>query len=520
MERGELIAGRYELGNRLGRGGMGEVWAARDRVLRREVAVKMLVLDEAVHPDLPRRFEREAVAAAQINHPNVVGLYDRGVHEDRWFLVMERIKGTDLAEEIRRGEPVDPARALALAEGICAALVAAHRAGVVHYDIKPHNIMITPEGGIKVVDFGIAGFIRSSYTLGSSSQLAPAGTPEYGAPEQFLTEGGDARCDLYALGSVLFALLAGRPPFTGQTGFAIMQRKLSEDAPHLDTLRPGLPAALTGLVAELLDREPDRRPQTAQAVQERLSLLRTSEGSSPGTTATATRLLGTLPPATDHSVASPDQPRGALARRTTAQIVSAVAVAALLPAAVVLQIHLSDRASNGAHAQGPEQASTSPPTTASASSAPTPRFITHPNVCAYLIERPELLQPLIPQPKLSSEYRPMDSCEWISASDGPDDGELRTIHVDAPPGAIPGGCPTDGERLPGIGDEAYISDESEHDTLGWYNRNVRVLYRINDLYVCIRDVAASRKPLPPSPRNAVIEVARATALWAKQTPAG
>ncbi|MFC9760078.1 protein kinase [Streptomyces sp. NPDC056921] len=114
MERGELVAGRYELLKRLGRGGMGEVWAGRDRVLRRDVAVKMLVLDEAMHADLPRRFEREAVAAAQINHPNVVALYDRGIHEDLWFLVMERVEGTDLGEHIRDGEPMDPARALGI----------------------------------------------------------------------------------------------------------------------------------------------------------------------------------------------------------------------------------------------------------------------------------------------------------------------------------------------------------------------------------------------------------------------
>ncbi|MFI6979192.1 protein kinase [Embleya sp. NPDC050154] len=301
MERGELVAGRYELLKRLGRGGMGEVWAARDRVLHRDVAVKMLVLDEAVHADLPRRFEREAVAAAQINHPNVVALYDRGIHEDLWFLVMERVEGADLAAHMRDGEPVDTDRALAIAREICAALAAAHRAGVVHYDIKPHNVMITPDGAAKVVDFGIAGFLQAAFTLAASSQLAPAGTPQYGAPEQFLAERGDARSDLYALGSVLFALLAGRPPFTGHTSFAIMQRKLTEDAPHLDTLRPGLPPALTELVAALLEREPDRRPQSAEEVHERLGRLGTASaapGTSAATTVTAPRSPKTTPPHT------------------------------------------------------------------------------------------------------------------------------------------------------------------------------------------------------------------------------
>ncbi|MFE5330489.1 protein kinase [Embleya sp. NPDC056575] len=299
MERGELVSGRYELVKRLGRGGMGEVWAGRDRMLHRDVAIKMLLLDRAMHADLPRRFEREAVAAAQINHPNVVALYDRGIHEDLWFLVMERVDGADLAEYIRDGQPLEPDHALAVTREICTALAAAHRAGVVHYDIKPHNVMITPDGAVKVVDFGIAGFVQTAFTLAASSQLAPAGTPQYGAPEQFLTERGDERSDLYALGSVLFALLTGHPPFTGHTGFAIMQRKLTEAAPHLDTLRPGLPPALTDLVAELLEREPEHRPQTAEQVLERLDRLGATlaaSGLSAATAITATPSRRTFPP--------------------------------------------------------------------------------------------------------------------------------------------------------------------------------------------------------------------------------
>ncbi|MFD8483909.1 serine/threonine-protein kinase [Kitasatospora sp. NPDC059673] len=178
MERGKLIARRYELVKRLGRGGMGEVWAGRDRSLHRDVAVKLLALDDAPHPELALRFEREAVAAAQINHPNAVALYDRGVHEDALFLIMEKVEGATLAEHIRDESPMAPARALEIAHGICAALVAAHQAGVIHYDIKPHNVMITPEGHVKVVDFGIAGFIQTMFTVAGSSQLTPAGTPE------------------------------------------------------------------------------------------------------------------------------------------------------------------------------------------------------------------------------------------------------------------------------------------------------------------------------------------------------
>ncbi|MFE2430675.1 protein kinase [Streptomyces sp. NPDC059373] len=271
VERGETIAGRYELVKRLGRGGMGEVWAGRDRTLHRDVAIKILVPDNPALQELSWRFEREAVAAAQISHPNVVALYDRGVHEDVLFLVMEKVEGATLSEHIHDKSPMDPTSALTIAQGICAALIAAHRAGVIHYDIKPHNVMLTADRQVKVVDFGIAGFIQTAFTLARSSQLTPAGTIEYGAPEQFLSERGDERSDLYALGSVLFAMLTGRPPFTGQyNAMAILRRKLDEDAPRIDSLRSDLSPALTTLVAELLDRDPMRRPESAQKVHDRI----------------------------------------------------------------------------------------------------------------------------------------------------------------------------------------------------------------------------------------------------------
>ncbi|MCX5197893.1 serine/threonine protein kinase [Streptomyces sp. NBC_00249] len=273
MERGDLLAGRYEMVERLGRGGMGEVWAGRDRDLRRDVAVKLLVPGHEAVRELALRFQREAVAAAQINHPRVAALYDRGVHEDLLFLVMEKVDGPTLGEVLRDGGPMEPDRAMTVALGICAALVAAHRAGVIHYDIKPGNVMLTSDGQVKVVDFGIAGFAQTAFTLAGSSRLTPAGTYEYGAPEQFLTEHGDERSDLYALGSVLFVLLTGRPPFTAHHPMALLLRKRDEEAPRLDPLRPGLPAGLSDLVAALLERDPARRPRSAAEVHDRLGRL-------------------------------------------------------------------------------------------------------------------------------------------------------------------------------------------------------------------------------------------------------
>ncbi|MGV9697082.1 serine/threonine-protein kinase [Streptomyces sp. NPDC003470] len=297
MERGKLIADRYELIGRLGRGGMGEVWAARDRVLHREVALKLLNFDGMAQADLPRRFEREAVAAAQIVHPNVAALYDRGIHDDVLFLVMEKVDGQTLTARLQAESPFPLTRVVAIASSVCAALEAAHQAQVIHYDIKPDNVIVTGDGLVKVIDFGIAGFVQAAFTVARSSQLTPAGTPEFGAPEQFLTERGDERSDLYALGGMLFGMLAGRPPFTGHNSLAVVRRKLDEEAPPLDTFRPGLPPEVTALVAELLERDPDRRPQSAQQVQQRLQALLASCAAAEAPTAAMpppprTRLMG------------------------------------------------------------------------------------------------------------------------------------------------------------------------------------------------------------------------------------
>ncbi|TXS81074.1 serine/threonine-protein kinase [Streptomyces sp. sk2.1] len=275
MERGTLIAGKYELRERLGRGGMGEVWAGRDRDLHRNVAIKLLVRDGDASPDLLHRFEREAVAVAQINHPNVVSLYDRGVHEGVQFLVMEQIDGTTLAHHMHEHAPMPTARALEITQEICRALVAAHQAKVIHYDIKPSNVMLTAENRIKVVDFGIAGFTHThTFTVAPTTMLSPVGTALYGAPEQFLDQRGDERSDLYALGSVLFALLTGNPPFGDGSPLSVIRRKLDTEAPPLSDLRPDVPEPVAQLLVDVLQRDPERRPQTASTVYDRLKQLR------------------------------------------------------------------------------------------------------------------------------------------------------------------------------------------------------------------------------------------------------
>lgn len=277
MERGELIADRYRLTKRIARGGMGEVWEAWDDRLHRDVAVKLLAVDDTVPAELLRRFESEARAAARITHPNVVTVHDNGPHgDDALFLVMEKVEGVTLTQHLRTEGPLSPGRALAVAEDVCSALHAAHQAKVIHYDVTPQNVMLTSGGQVKVVDFGIAGFVQATYSASvtGTAEPGPAGTPAYGAPEQFVEGGGDVRSDLYGLGSVLFVMLTGEPPFTGPSPFAVMQRKLNEPAPRLDRVRKGLPAGVVSLVARLLERAPGQRPKSAEEVLAEIRRLR------------------------------------------------------------------------------------------------------------------------------------------------------------------------------------------------------------------------------------------------------
>ncbi|WP_435606798.1 serine/threonine-protein kinase [Streptomyces ardesiacus] len=385
MERGALIADRYELTRLLGRGGMGEVWAARDRRLHRGVAVKLLRHDDLASRELVRRFAREAVAAAQINHPNVVALHDSGVHEDVHFLVMEHIEGTSLAEHLHRQGPLPLARALAIAEEICAALVAAHAVNVVHYDIKPSNVMLTAGGSIKVVDFGIAGFTHAhTFAVAPTSVLSPVGTAQYGAPEQFLDQRGDERSDLYALGSVLFALLTGEPPFGDGTPLAVVRRKLDEEPRPVTALRADVPASLARLLTDLLQRDPDDRPRTAATVGERLARLRAdTDQTAPLPPATPTRALSSggddKEDAEPLKAAVPDRPwRG---RRGVASL-TALSAVLLVAAAVTYYVtaaHRDDRA-DGTDGAG---SAMSPSPTATA------QFRRMPDVCGYL-DRNEL----------------------------------------------------------------------------------------------------------------------------------
>jgi serine/threonine protein kinase len=259
------LAGRYVLEDRIGRGGMGEVWRATDTVLGRSVAVKTIDLRSVPDESGAARFEREAQVTAGMSHPGIVTVHDSGVEDDMAYLVMELLPGPSLAERLREG-PLPVAEVEEVGREVAAALDAAHARGLVHRDIKPGNIVYADDGRVRVLDFGITQLAESSGSQVLTATHTVMGTAEYLAPEQALGGRVDGRADLYALGCVLFALLAGRPPFRGPTPVATMMMHGSDPVPDLRELRPDTPEWLATLVGSLLAKDPDDRPAGAASV--------------------------------------------------------------------------------------------------------------------------------------------------------------------------------------------------------------------------------------------------------------
>jgi eukaryotic-like serine/threonine-protein kinase len=336
----ELLAGRYALGEPLGHGGMGEVREALDVRLEREVAVKLLRPELASDADVRRRFEREARAAARISHPHVVAVFDTGEHDGVPFIVMERLSGATLANEIAKG-PMDPARAGAIALEVVAALEAAHRLGVIHRDIKPGNILIGTDGA-KVADFGIA-TIAEGADLTTTGLLV--GTTAYLPPERLAGEPASESTDLYGVGVVLFEALAGRPPFRADTPLGLVAAITTGDAPSLAALCPEAPPELVAVAERAMAAEPGERfesaPALAGALRGALGDARSRPDAAP-TVPHAIAHAGSGPPLADTQVAAvasavpppavPARPRRGL--RFPVALV-ALAVAALLVVIVV-----------------------------------------------------------------------------------------------------------------------------------------------------------------------------------------
>ena len=267
-----VLAGRYRLERLIGQGGMAEVWEARDTALSRQVAVKLLKPQLAHDPVVGERFRREAVAAAKLNHPNVVAVHDTIDDGGRQAVVMQFVKGRSLRQVLDETRRLTPE--LTSHVGICvaAALDAAHRAGLVHRDVKPANILLTPDGRVLLADFGIAKAIGGGeHDLTSENIMM--GTAKYLSPEQVRGHPLDGRSDLYALGLVLYECLAAQVPFLGDTDAATALARLQRDPTDLARLRPTLPRELVDTIHQLLAREPADRPANGAAVQRVLTPL-------------------------------------------------------------------------------------------------------------------------------------------------------------------------------------------------------------------------------------------------------
>jgi serine/threonine protein kinase len=276
-----VLAGRYELEVPLGRGGSGEVWRGRDMATHRPVAIKLVELslidDPGMLAETIGRFRREATVISGLRHQNIVGALDAGRIANQLFMVMELAPGISLAsmmdERGARGMGLFPVSSvLRMAEQVCAGLAAAHEAGVVHRDIKPSNLMVTPQLGVKIIDFGIARLLADN----SPRLTLPAqtvGTIAYISPEQAQGLDVDGRADLYSLGCVLYQLLSGRPPFFSTLPGALLMMQVMDRPTPLSVVRPDLPAGLSELVGDLLEKEPAARPATAAQVITRIAAI-------------------------------------------------------------------------------------------------------------------------------------------------------------------------------------------------------------------------------------------------------
>ncbi|HXY29675.1 MAG TPA: response regulator [Gemmatimonadaceae bacterium] len=269
---GERIAGRYEVLDTLGRGGMGAVYRVLDTELGEQIALKTLLKERVAGADVIERFKTEIRLARRITHRNVVRTHDLGEWAGGYFLTMELVRGITLRELLDTRGRLGVSSALAIGSQLVAALGAAHAEGVIHRDVKPHNLLLDAEGTLKVMDFGVARLSERGDAKLTEVGLV-VGTPAYMPPEQLLGEEVEARADLYSTGVVLFEALAGCLPFAAVSPMALIARLLQDEPPRVSTLNPEVSEPLDDLVAELLAKRPEGRPASAAEVGERLAAL-------------------------------------------------------------------------------------------------------------------------------------------------------------------------------------------------------------------------------------------------------
>ncbi len=275
-ENDVILNGRYQLLERVGSGGMARVFKAQDKALGRIVAVKMLHDSLTSDAGFLERFQREAHAAANLSHPNIVTVHDIGQDNNHYYIVMEYVAGQTLKQLIRQynqdGRSMPISRALDLTIQICAGIGYAHRADLVHCDVKPHNVLITRDDRVKVADFGIARAISEASLDQQASQVW--GTPQYFSPEQAAGEPAAPASDVYAIGIILFELLTGQLPFTADTPTAMALKHLQETPPPISQINPAVPLQLENIIQKVLSKEPAGRYRTAGQLGRILSAYR------------------------------------------------------------------------------------------------------------------------------------------------------------------------------------------------------------------------------------------------------
>jgi serine/threonine protein kinase len=265
MEKGMLLNDRYALQKPLASGGMSHVWLGRDELLGRTVAIKILREEYTRKPDFQERFRHEAQAIARLSHPNLVTVYDFGIQGDLYFMIMEYIEGEDLKTYLHRARPQPLDTWLDIAIQVCEGLGLAHRAGLVHCDIKPQNILLAPDLTAKIADFGIARAMVSKGLSPDRSQTQPLedetiwGSPQYVSPEQASGEALTPASDIYSMGVVLFEMLTGRLPFPGKDPRTLILQHQNEPAPSPHLINPDVPEELAAIVLRALAKKPAER---------------------------------------------------------------------------------------------------------------------------------------------------------------------------------------------------------------------------------------------------------------------
>ncbi len=260
-----LLGGRYLVESELGRGGMATVFKGTDMVLGRPVAVKVLSPQYAGDANFVTRFRREAQSAARLNHPNLVSVYDTGTDDGIHFIVMEYVDAKTLADYLAGGGRIMPERAIEIAEAVCDALSMAHAHGIIHRDIKPANIMITSKGDVKVTDFGIARVISGADTIAQTA--AVLGTASYLSPEQAQSQPVDQRSDIYSLGVVLYEMVTGRPPFSGDSPVMVASKHVLEQPTPPSKSNPDVSPGIEAVIMKALSKNPDNRYQDAEEIR-------------------------------------------------------------------------------------------------------------------------------------------------------------------------------------------------------------------------------------------------------------